>query len=619
MGAYSPINATFGVRFAQILETDTDFIKYHLKLNRKLIKLRHILHVVNKDTKHYQKGLTKINNGTTFSSSYYDNKNKLVGTYFLLSIERDLSYIELLKLRARNRGKFFKNELKIIRTRLRKVLKLSHILINEITINEQNWITRLQYLIYSKLVNVEFLLLGKKTKKKKSELIANELSCVFEGLNLLKNKKILDLSVVEEIKSKYNYYLKQYAGNIFSTVDLNNFMINTISKIQKFESNTENGFTSILFSHGYKPVLLKEEAPSKNNSGENEIHWIDFVTKVNDEEIFQLINDANNSKIKSIDDYDSKLLKWNDILNKQETNIAFKQHDEDNMDTDVLENEQILLAYIKYNVLMTSVSRDNMVFESLLKQWNIITSNKSVATSKKLNKYKEIERIVKNLTKFIKDLMELPGVFSSENLMNQLELLKTYYNVSLTSRCLGDLYQSKHDYLQALSLNINALKELENNLTELNDTDLEKLLLPSELINSNKVSNLRNSIKSSWNNIIALAEYDKHMNKNQNRWAVTNDKYNLSLIERIDDGVKYIHPKYIKLNNLFPLRPVIRPVPSKPTLFDLAFNYIEYEQDSNNNTEETSTSASTSPEEPETAKAEEVSTKKSGFLGLFRR
>lgn len=94
----------------------------------------------------------------------------------------------------------------------------------------------------------------------------------------------------------------------------------------------------------------------------------------------------------------------------------------------------------------------------------------------------------------------------------------------------------------------------------------------------------------------------------------------MTVIEKLDS--KKILPTDIQLKNLFPLKPKMLPIPSKPTLFDLAFNYITYDKqepsasqvkDSVTETE----SISQTPISNEQTEGEPK--KKRGFLGLFGR
>lgn len=227
MPIFSPINATYGVRVEQILETDQDFVKYHDKLNRKLQKLRHRCQGVTKDTKKYseKEKFSKI------TSDNYDKQSKLYGVLYLLQVERDLSLVETLKLRGRQRGKLKRPERKVIQTRLKKVAKLVEGLV-ALTQNEQNYVTRLQYLIYSKLAKAEFILNGKLTTKKKAESdVAGLLALAFAGLQYLAEHNYISEDISSFIQSKYEYSLMQYAGNLVSNVRLQNFIIESLKSI----------------------------------------------------------------------------------------------------------------------------------------------------------------------------------------------------------------------------------------------------------------------------------------------------------------------------------------------------------------------------------------------------
>lgn len=596
-GIYSPIEATYGVRVDQILETDVDFCKYHDKLNKKLQKLRHRCGLVTKDTKNY----AAKSKYEQISAEDFDNTNKLFGVLVLLHAERDMSFVEMLKLRARRRGKFKANEKKLVRTRLKKVVKTTQKLV-DLTKNEAQWVTRLQFLIYSKLARAEYLLHGKQFKCKDSKNIANNLSLAFVALYHLEKLKFMQSSVVESLNARYEYNLKEHAGNVFSSVDLHNFIT---EQVVQARDNDNDELASLLFENGYKPIIKDVDMDGAEKDSANRIEWRSFEAKINDAQLAQMISNVHSMKIKVVSDYDTVLVKWQDILDKQELYIASKEGDHEDMDEeDRRENEQILLAYIKYNSLFTSISRDNMVFTQLWNQWKLI-NNSSIPI--KITKFKEIERIVKNLIKYLKDVMELPGVYSDDQLMSQLELCGVYLQCKLNSGILSELYQTKGKYLQALALNVDSLNKLENVLEHV--SDVNDIVVPGDILSKNKIQTLRDAIRTSWSSIVALAEYEKNLN------IVSKTNIELSMVERLD-GAQRIKPAHVKLNNLFPLRPIVRPVASKPTLFDLAFNYIHYDGEDNLvpiEVEEQIKSSITS------AEPDKQDTKKRGLFGLFGR
>ncbi|CCH58029.1 hypothetical protein TBLA_0A02290 [Henningerozyma blattae CBS 6284] len=603
---FSPLGATFGVRVDQLMETSKDYFKYHDKLNRKLQKLRHRFSLTTKDTKKYSAKCKY----PEFSSKDFE-KDPLAGTLVLLHSERDLALVETLKLRARERGHLKKSEKKVLSTRLKKIQKTNEKLLN-MSVNEKIWSIRIQYLIYSKLAHVEYLLYGKYSKTNKQGLISNLLALSFAALLHLEQLNLLDSTLVEWIKSRYEYTLKQHAQGVFSSIDVLNFI-----KKQVSETNKDDELVQLLLNNGYDTTLpsnVQESTKSKNIP--TEINWRAFTAKIRDMSVAESINTAKTLKVKNITDYDSKLLKWQLALERQESYI--NNHDESNDDMDVDEEEefdQILLAYIKYNILSTSISRDNFLFIQLLKQWsNLSTSSTSFAS--KLNKFKEIERIVKNLSKFLQDIMELPGVYSDDDLLAQLDLAKTYYQCYLSSVCLGQLYQTKGKYLDSLALHVDAQQKIDSKLKTAGD--FQEIIVSKDLLSQKKLDILRNSIKDSWNSIIALAEYEKKMNQPH-----ADSKYKPSIIESVSAN-RVIKPTDIKLDNLFPVRPKLKPTGAKPTLFDLAFNYLSYEDESakchiEKSPNRSSTSSITQNENQESSAKGDEPAKPRRFLGLFGR
>ncbi|CCD25448.1 signal recognition particle subunit SRP68 NDAI_0F01290 [Naumovozyma dairenensis CBS 421] len=611
MAIYSPIAATYGVRVQQFLESQHDFFRYHDKLNKKLQKLRHNCGLVTKDTKKY----TTKEKYSKITSDDYDNKNKLFGALVLLHAERDLSLVETLKLRGRERGKLKKSEKKVIATRLKKVVKTIENLV-ELTANEQNWVTRSQYLIFAKLATVEYLLYGKQFKRKESSKIAYDLALAFASLDHLYNLKHLDESIVESLHSRYEYTLRQHAGNLLSQVDLQNFIAHQVQ-----DTHETDELAKLLFNNGF--TIKFQDVAMEDVDSITHIQWRSFTTKVHDSEVAHAIEEAKNTTIKDVADYSTKLLRWNDALNKQEVRMA--QFDEDGYQTMIAtddeeditntrENDEILLSYIKYNAISTSILRDNFIFKQLCKQWIAMNSK---ALSSRLIKFKEIDRIVKNLLKYLQDLMELPGVYSDDELMNQLALTKLYFQLHLNATCLASLYQSKGKYVESLALYVDSYQKLDSKLYEIDMESEESLLLPIELLNKKNIITLQNSIKTGISNVIALAEYEKTINKTTTNDTINNNKnnkYELSILEKFSKHEK-IYPKNINLKNIFPLQPKLQPIGSKPTLFDLAFNYVNYSEENENNK-----SVSVTPESPPgTPSSEPPVTKKRGFLGLFGR
>ncbi|CAI4054008.1 hypothetical protein SUVZ_16G0430 [Saccharomyces uvarum] len=599
MVAYSPIIATYGNRAEQFLETDSDFSKYHAKLNKKLQHLRSRCHLTTKDTKKYS---SKDKYGE-ITTDDYDNKTKLIGVLILLHAERDLALAETLKLRARQRGKLKKSEEKVLSTRLKKACKTADKLVN-VTQNESQWITRAQYLAFAKLTHAEYLINGKRFKRKDSVKISNNLALVFATLEHLKGLNLLSEGVVDIIVNKYQYTLKQFAGNLITVPEINNFIIERVQS----EENKDDELVKLLLDNEFS--MKKITTSNEDKKATTNISWRSFNAKIMDAEVAQFLEQGLSIHPTQIPQYTQKLSKLEKALDRHGFYIANHddQDDIDEMVENSSENNQIILAYIKYNILLTSISREKDLFTHLWSQW--LKLNTSIPS--KLTKFKEMDRIVKNLTKYLSDVMELPGVYSDEELLNQLGLCKLYFQLFLNTGCLSVLYQSKGRYMEALALYVDAHQRLETKLSETGS--LDEILLPGSLLSLNSIQGLQKRIENGGNSVITLAEYEKSTH------SENIGKYDLTIIEKLDTGK--IVPTDIQLKNLFPLKPKFQPVTSKPTLFDLAFNYISYDKQETpapqlkNSTEESGNALQTQISNEPT---EEEPKKKRRFLGLFGR
>ena len=613
MPAFSPIAATYGARVEQFLESPQDYTRYHSKLNKKLQSLRHRCRLVTRDTKRY----SSKEKYSKLTSDDYDKRNKLYGILVLLHIERDLSLVETLKLRAHQRGKLKQSERKVIGTRLKRAYKVAQNLV-ALTKNEGQWITRVQYLMYASLVHAEYLLHGKSAKRKNSVEISRELALAIGTARFLNEMKLLSDPVLDYIRSKYEYSLMQHAGDIASQAELQNY----IAQLLNSARDKGDELATLLFNNGLSSVLQKsimgQQSPDR-------VQWRAFNCKIRDPQIAQLIQSAKSIRVHNVGDYDAMSLKWDEALSKQEVrvhqNLGEEEYGNDNDDDDEIgseENEQILLAYIKYNSIFTSISRGNYLFSQLWSQWVKLGSSMSA----RLAKYKEMERIVNGMERRLQDIAEVPGVYSDDELLANIELAAIYFKLHLSCGCLASMYQSKGKYREALALYVDAYQKLTAKLEEIKDRD--HLLLPREIINKKKLDQLMRLIENGWKSVIALAEYEDDLHTGS-----LVSKFKPTLVEVLNSG--FVQPSDVSLERLFPLRPVIKPIPAKPTLFDLSFNYIDYTPANKENWASVPTKDSATPTAPsqsqreseereaEKEDTETATTKRRGFLGFFSR
>ncbi|SCU91905.1 LADA_0F12904g1_1 [Lachancea dasiensis] len=587
---YSPLGATYGVRIEQFVETAEDFQKYHGKLNRKLQKLRHHCQLTTKDTKRY----SSKERYSKLTHEDYDSKNKLVGTLMLLHAERDLALAETLRLKARQRGHIKKSEGKVVATRLKKACGTCQRLL-EVTKNEQDPVTRAEYLIYQKLVTVSYLNFKNSLKSRSAvsvaDTVAQELSLVVSALQFLHSTGKLGAEVAESITAQFDYILRQSASREASTSrELRNFVTRNV------QENSSEPLISLLLQDGFEmPVIVEDENSSATAAAT--IHWRRFSAQVNDSKVAEVISEAQNIGTDELSQFSEKMAKWQQALDLQRA-VVEQKHNNDHDET-TGEDDEILMTYIQYNLHFTTIQRDDILFNRL---WTYWAKSSDKSKNLKLTKYKEIERIVHNLTTYLQDVMDLPGVYSDDTLMANLKLATVYYQLHLTAGCLASFYQGEQKHLEALALYIDAQKILSS---ALEDSSFEEAL-PGDIINSERLENLQEYLKTAVNSVIFLAEYEKLSSSSKL------SAFEPSLLEKLN---RRITPQDVVLKNLVPLRPVIRPVGAKPTLFDLAFNYISYD----NQPEEhfTINEQDVQSESESMIQDQEQVSKKKGLFGLF--
>lgn len=629
MAVFSPLAATFGARGSLLLEGSSDYARYHAKLGRKLIKLRHRCQLITKlgnkskdkvsksaiNTKRSLKtrSLRAISSKRTINVEDYDKKSKLYGLLVLLECERDLALVETLKCRARSRGRFKRAERKWVRTRLRRALREAQRLV-DLTVNEKQWRTRAQVLAYYLTIRAEYGLHGSARSRprrsrggERSTRIARDLSLVFALLKVLDDDPAIKVegqvassrtsAFFDSIRSQYEFELRNHAGGLVTQEDLHNFIVDNIRDILQ-KSGDEPLITemaNLLVAHG----LSLDRVNVSKVDDHSHISWRSFNCVVRNQTVAQLIQEARALEFDNTEtSFDMRLLKWEEALSSLSKHT--KADEQLDNDADDSENTQILSAYIQFQQKLTSLQRDIFFFERLWAQWQGI----GITSSIKLIKYNEIEKIINNICKWINDSMDLPGVYSDESLLKQLENAETYYKAHLKAACLSPLYQYNGKYMEALALSVNCYELTQDLETEFSE------ILPVNVYSASKIRELRTSIESNIKSVAILASYESQLLSSSSKHHRES-----SMLEKLETADKII-PAEVNLKNLAPLRPKMQPVPSKPALFDMAFNYIKYDGNEKTLKNEPKASFPTRGNEDTTIGPTK---KRRGFLGLFGR
>ncbi|AGO13011.1 AaceriAFL153Wp [[Ashbya] aceris (nom. inval.)] len=534
---YSPLHATYGLRNDQYLEDYGDYRRYHGKLNAKLMSLRRRLQLTTKDTRRYS---AKEKYSKIGAADY--QRNRLYGLAMLLHAERDIAYAETLKLRARERGWLKKSERRVLTTRLKKAWRTAGRLL-ELTADEERWVVRAELLVYEKLACVEYLMHGKHSRRKDSERIARELALVNAALEFLRTQGEIEAEMVAAINSRFDYMLRQHA-QCFSSAELQAFTA------QVANSQKDDPLLALLLAHGYE--LPVEGSPATDGGLQTEVKWRSYNAQIHDPNVARLLDEINPHDDTQVSEDADPVLQWSAVIDAQRESMARRQEEGVHYEG---EDDQILLTYLQFNYLCATMDRDIALRRSLWREWQDGRNSTRFAV------YKQLNHVINNIITHAEEAMGLPGVYSDDELTAYLTLVKVFYRAQLVCRALAPLYQKEGKHAEALALYAGSMQNLKTAMSAMRrDTSFD----PFKILDN--VSELQEALESGCRSVAALAEYTSTASRRP-------QPFELSLLEKLNTNT-FIDYANIDTGNLFPLRPRVMPVSAKPTLFDLAFNYI---------------------------------------------
>ncbi len=533
----SPLALTFGARNSAFLQSSEDFRKQRVKVTRRIHKLKRYLKIQIKDTKNYK--------SKKITSDDYSSDNK----YYLLSIleaERDYLYaLEIKALLDLNSSTNAQSKQKLLSTRLRKSLKISQNLV-EISQNESDETKRLEILVYKELLQAYLAIVSKKWKVAISSYSLARIGLKFlEKHGDIAENKILYKDIIEETIDE-PFKLATYRDSKSISIDLNEY-----SKIIANESAKNSETFKFIDAKDSSFLKADEEAELIK-----EIDWRSYTARVKDETTSRLLSRAQNVKFDDLESYDNALILWQEALENHSSFIAkADQNDDEEQD------DQILLAYIKYSSLITRLRRDQ----------TLLSGNK-----------KESLRILDTIITTINEIKELPGVYSDDELFQNLELLSQYYQ-GLKLKMIGQIYFDDKSYNESLLLCTKSLESLKDS----------EFTVEFEFISNQDLQTLQSDILTLKQNSHVLAQIEQGLSKDK---SVADDVYKFS-------------NDYKNIVNF-----QIEAAPVKPVLFDVAFNYISYNKSDTKTQFQKQTTQEKAP-----ASKEQTENKKKGFFGIFGR
>lgn len=570
----SPLNLTLGARMSAYLTTSEDFKKQRKRLNKNLVKLRHELDLITKDTTNY-KNKEKI---SSISSKDYE-KNDKYAILLLWTAERDMLYaLEIKTMMENDMSASYKN---LMISKIKKSLSTAKKVL-EITASEKSDLKKIELYTYAALIQ------GHLSISKKQWAVALNaysvakcsLDFLYSQLNrdqddeLSFSKTLIQELMETVVDPSLNLAISQEDSLKNSTRDVKTFsrqhchddklpyLQNVISIIERLDPS----FVSELSAS----VELIKSVKWRNHEANlyNDEIAFKLLTLTNDEITnWKLFSDANQ--------FDLLITGWSDALELHQVDT------EKNQDDDELEKVQeraILLTYINYNLLFTRLKRDLLIIDQLS------TTN--------VYKNKDISRLYSGIIAITQELKDLPGVYNDEDLFQSLESLEKFFNAKKTS-VLAESFEFNNKFAEALKI----FTYIQNELLSSSESFYKIDEFPYAVTNNKELVDYKKEVEEKLLQAHISAQFSHEI-------SVLGKSYT---VEHMDEYPAGDLSELLNLN-----APKIQPLLSKPVLFDVGFNYINYEP-----TKSTLAAPSTPITTETTTAQSEENKKRGGFFGIF--
>lgn len=565
MSLASPLGTTYGARLSAYLTTYDDFRKHRKRLNKSLLKLRHDLGLVSRDTKNY------VEKTQALAPEQYDADDRH-GLVLLLLAERDTIYALEIKSLIEISGERSALYKRLMVSKLKKAVGTCKRLL-ALAQNERSAMRKIELYVYAALASG---LYASNRKHWPQALYAFSVArCGLEFLAARAGDDELSQTVVEElldtlVDPSLNVAVGQESTALETTTDLR-----TIARKHCHDGTLRDLAPAVQLIAAQDELFvteLEEEETAKS------VAWRGHEARIYNDELAAKI--ARLAKVDwrrfaESNDYDDVYSQWSALVDIHANDVA-KNKDEDDMDK--VQDGAVLLTYLKYNMLFTKLKRDLLLIDQL-------SAQKQPSVARVLHINSDVLRLYDAAIATVEDLKDLPGVYNDEGLFESLDNMATYFTVK-KSVTVADSYAVTNKLPEALRIFIH----LERTFSA--DGDLYQVdEFPYDVTSNKQAQQLRETIASRADKIHTLAQLNNEAAGLGS--FVADDIYKFPL------GADSL----AKVTNVGQ-RGKIQPVLSKAVLFDIAFNYISYSGDAD---------AVAKPSDDAQEK------KKSGFFGLFGR
>lgn len=574
-----PLGITFGARIAAYLAAPDDFRKYRKGINKRLLKLRHELGIVTNDTRNYQE---KERTSAISSESYQaDFRN---GLLLLLLAERDVVHALEIKSQLEVSSERLSSHKKLMSTKLKKAVKTCKKLLT-VTTSESSAVRQVELYVYAALVHG----MSAVHQKRWSEaLYTFSLSrCGLELLNAhnsesgaVPESSLSKLAIAELLDTlvdpSLNLTISQHAAINDAAAD-----VRTVARKHCHDGSV--GYLKACVDHivavdsSFVEEVEEEEVPKT-------ISWRQHEATLHNDELAVKLARANRVDWRALDEpeqFDALYSLWAALVDIHTADLA-KNKDEDDMMR--VQDGAILLTYLRYNMLFVRVRRDLLLVDKL-------TCAKSTSSVKTLRSSKDVLRLYSSINLTVNEVKDLPGVYNDEELYKSLENLSLFF-AAKRSLVVALCYTAVNEASKALTI----LFHLKRTFSVAEDF-YKVGNFPYDVTSYSQAKDLESAISKRLVEVSALVQFLNATKNHENKFLCEN-------VHNFDFSLDSIY----KVSNVDQIG-AVKPVLSKPVLFDIAFNYIGY-ADEENSKPVVEAKAQANVEEEK---------KKSGLFGLFGR
>lgn len=572
---FSPLNETVGARISGYLSSAEDFRKQRKRTNKRLLKLRHDLNVITRDTKNYR----EKQRVSGLSKDEYSSDDRY-GLLLLLTAERDVLFALEIKSLLDISGDRVASYRALMVSKLKKALAHVQKLV-EVSSGAQDGLWKVELYVYAALVHGLFAV-----NKKRWAAAVHALLVAKCGLDCLAgpagndneedgfNRALIAEVVDTVVDPSLNLAVSQLTET--STSDLRTVARRHVRDEQVVFLVPARALFEKIDPESVSDIALSVELIRT-------VQWRDHqATVYNDEMAYRImrLTDEKSTNWRAFSDanqFDLVLQGWTELLEMHSADISKNNHDDD---PERVQDRAVLLTYINYHILFTRVKRDLLLIGQSAR-------TSSVASNR------DIVRLYGSIRSVVEELRELPGVHNDEDLSESLERLGRFFDAHSAVR-VAQLYALTGRHPEALKvlshvqntvladaseLPFYAVDEFPYNITSNSDFAEFKSSLDGAVVRAHVLAQLAHETRDKDNNQLLVESVDTY--------AFSEDL--LASVVAVSASSK------------------LQPVLSKPVLFDVGFNYINYEA--------AGVAAAAPAQEPEQADGQ----KRSGFFGMFGR